>query len=95
LSFPPVFDIFTPEDEEGLVDGCRELVLGNEANAFEHFKNAVHLADGAYLAGFLTLKKEQLTEAADYLATAAEKLSGPSLDLAGVSIISLIISSLQ
>ncbi len=67
--------LITPDDEEALVDGCRELVLGNEDKALEHFKNAVHLADGAYLAGFLTLKKEQLTETADYLATAAEKHS--------------------
>jgi len=67
--------LVTPDDEEALVDGCRELVLGNEDKALEHFKNAVHLADGAYLAGFLTLKKEQLAEAADYLTTAAEKHS--------------------
>jgi len=67
--------LVTPDDEEALVDGCRELVLGDEDKALEHFKNAVHLADGAYLAGFLTLKKEQLTEAANYLATAAEKHS--------------------
>jgi len=67
--------LVTPDDEEALVDGCRELILGDEDKALEHFKNAVHLADGAYLAGFLTLKKEQLTEAANYLATAAEKHS--------------------
>ncbi|MBW2075515.1 MAG: DUF4236 domain-containing protein, partial [Deltaproteobacteria bacterium] len=35
----------------------------------------VHLADGAYLAGFLALKQERLEEAANYLATAAEKHS--------------------
>jgi len=67
--------LVTPEDEEALVDGCRELVLGNEDNALEYFKDAVHLADGAYLAGFLALKKEQLTEAADYLSLATEKHS--------------------
>jgi len=63
----------TPDDEEALVDGCRELVLGNEDKALEHLEKAAHLADGAYLAGFLTLKKERLEEAANYLATAAEK----------------------
>jgi len=51
------------------------LVLGNEEKALEHLKEAVHLADGAYLAGFLALKLGQLEEAADYLATAAEKHS--------------------
>jgi len=67
--------LITPDDEEALVDGCRELVLGNEDKALEYFKDAVHLADGAYLAGFLALKKEQLTEASDYLSSAAEKHS--------------------
>lgn len=65
--------LVTPDDEEALVDGCRELVLGNEDEAFQHFKQAPHLADGAYLAGFLALKKERLEEAEGYLTTAAEK----------------------
>ena len=67
--------LITPDDEEALVDGCRELVLGNEEKALEHLEKAAHLADGAYLAGFLALKKERLEEAADYLTTAAEKHS--------------------
>jgi len=67
--------LITPDDEEALVDGCRELVLGNEEKALEHLEKAVHLADGAYLAGFLALKQERLEEAAHYLATAAEKHS--------------------
>ena len=65
--------LVTPDDEEALVDGCRELVLGNEDKALQHLKQAAHLADGAYLAGFLALKKEQLEEAANYLSTAAGK----------------------
>jgi len=65
--------LITPDDEEALVDGCRELVLGNEEKALEHLEKAVHLADGAYLAGFLALKKERLEEAANYLEAAAEK----------------------
>ena len=67
--------LITPDDEEALVNGCRELVLGNEEKALEHLEKAVHLADGAYLAGFLALKREQLEGAANYLATAAEKHS--------------------
>lgn len=67
--------LITPDDEEALVDGCRELVLGNEEKALEHLEKAVHLADGAYLAGFLALKQNRLEEAAIYLATAAEKHS--------------------
>ncbi len=57
------------------MDGCRELVLGNENKALEHLEKAVHLADGAYLAGFLALKQDRLEEAANYLATAAKKHS--------------------
>ena len=67
--------LITPDDEEALVDGCRELVLGNEEKALKHLEKAVHLADGAYLAGFLALKQQRLEEAATYLVTAAEKHS--------------------
>ncbi|RMF73799.1 MAG: DUF4236 domain-containing protein [Acidobacteria bacterium] len=68
--------LITPDDEKALVDGCRELALGNEEEALEHLEKAVHLADGAYLAGFLALKQERLEEAANYLEAAAEKPSG-------------------
>ncbi|MGQ9564307.1 MAG: DUF4236 domain-containing protein [Thermogutta sp.] len=64
--------LITPKGEESLVDGCRELVLGNEEKAFEYLQKAVHLADGAYLAGFLALKKGWLNEAANYLTGAAQ-----------------------
>ncbi len=63
--------LITPGDEEALVDGCRELVLGNEDRALERLEKAVHLADGAYLAGFLALKKGWLEKAATYLEKAA------------------------
>lgn len=65
--------LITPDDEEALVDGCRELALGNEEKACEYLKQAVHLADGAYLAGFLALKQERLEESVGYLTTAADK----------------------
>ncbi len=65
--------LVTPDDEEALVDGCRELVLGNEGKALEHLEKATHLADGAYLAGFLALKKGRLEEAARHLRAAAGK----------------------
>jgi len=60
-----------PDDEAAFVDGCRELALGDEAKAFEHLKQAVHLADGAYLAGFMALKMDQIKEAERYLSSAA------------------------
>ena len=58
--------LVTPDDEEALVDGCRELVLGDEDKALEYFKDAVHLADGAYLAGSLTLTKTFISKARNY-----------------------------
>jgi len=65
--------LITPDDEEAFVDGCRELSLGNESDAFEYFQQATHLADGAWMAGFLALKTEQLGQAEQYLKLAAEK----------------------
>jgi len=79
--------LVTPDDEEALVDGCRELALGDEAKAFEYLKQAVHLADGAYLAGFMALKMERIDEAERYLSSAArddEKL-GKYFDKYGIS----------
>ena len=61
-----------PDDEEALVDGCRELALGDANKALGILKKATHLADGAYLAGFLSLKQGQLQKATDYLTIAAE-----------------------
>ena len=64
--------LLTPDDEEAFVDGCRELALDNENKALSHLKKAVHLADGAYLAGFLALKKSQFDKASKFLSMAAE-----------------------
>jgi len=55
--------LITPDDEEAFVDGCRELALGNEDSALNHLRKAVHLADGAYLAGFLAFQKALFEEA--------------------------------
>lgn len=65
--------LVTPADEEAFVDGCRELALGDEDKAFQQLQQAVQLADAAYLAGFLALKKGQLGQAANYLMQAAQK----------------------
>jgi tetratricopeptide (TPR) repeat protein len=59
--------LMTPNDEEALVDGCRELLRANNDGALEHLRNAVHLADGAFMAGFLALKKGLFDEAARWL----------------------------
>jgi len=62
--------LVTPDDEEALVDGCRELASGNEDAAFERLREAAHLPDGAYLAGILALKRGELEEADRFLSAA-------------------------
>jgi tetratricopeptide (TPR) repeat protein len=63
--------LVTPDDEAAFVDGCRELALGNEEEAYAHLQKAVHFPDGAFLAGFLALKLGKPAEAAHFLASAA------------------------
>lgn len=58
---------FIPNDEKAFVDGCRELALGDEEKAYEYLCQAVHLPDGAFLAGFLSLKKGLYDTAIEYL----------------------------
>jgi len=54
-----------PGDELALVEALRALSEGDEENALEQARNAVHLADGAFLAGFLLFKRGQFNEAAE------------------------------
>jgi len=63
--------LVTPDDEEAFVDGCRELALGNEEEAYAHLTKATHLPDGAFLAGFLALKLGKPVEATHFLTSAA------------------------
>jgi len=62
--------LVTPKEEEDLVDGLKELALGNEDSAFKKIKKATHLVDGAFMAGYLALKKNKLHEAEKYLSLA-------------------------
>lgn len=65
--------LVTPRDHEDLVDGCRELAGGNEAAALGHLEQALHLADAAYLAGFIALNRGHAEKAGAYLAIAADR----------------------
>lgn len=65
--------LVTPDDEEALVDGCRELVQGRDAAALAHLRKAVHLADGAFLAGALALKLGQFDQAIAWLQEALRR----------------------
>jgi len=65
--------LITPDDHEALIDGWREIILGNEETALEHLQKATHLADGAFLAGTLSLKRAAFPEAVAFLTTAAKQ----------------------
>ena len=62
--------LVTPAEEEDFVDGCRSLAQGEEEKAYRHFKKATHLPDGAYMAGFLALKRSEWDKAVLYLTEA-------------------------
>ncbi|MFQ5480942.1 MAG: DUF4236 domain-containing protein [Thermodesulfobacteriota bacterium] len=64
--------LVTPKEEEALVDGLRELSLGNEESAYTKLKKAAHLADGAFMAGYLALKNNKFNEAEKYLSSARD-----------------------
>ncbi len=64
--------LFTPDDEKSLVEGCRELLFGSEEKALKHLEKSTHMADGAYLAGFVALKKNRLDDAVRYLSSAVK-----------------------
>ena len=59
-----------PQEEQALVDGLRELVAGNNDDALNHLRQASHLADGAFAAGFLSLKKNEFENTITYLTAA-------------------------
>jgi len=64
--------LVTPAEERMLVDGLRELVASHEEAALAHFERAAHLADGAYLAGFLALKRKRIEAATAHLQAARQ-----------------------
>jgi len=64
--------LVTPKEEEVLVDGLRELSLGNDKSAYEKLKKATHLADGAFMAGYLALKSNNLRKAEEFFSSARD-----------------------
>ncbi|MEX0744880.1 MAG: DUF4236 domain-containing protein [Phycisphaeraceae bacterium] len=65
--------LVTPKGEEHFVDGMRHVVLSDDAKALKHLRQAVHLADAAFMAGMLALKAERYDESAQYLGYARQK----------------------
>lgn len=65
--------LMTPKPERAFVDGCKAYVGGNVRKAAEELQHAAHLADGAFLAGFLAMDAKRLDEAERHLRQAAAK----------------------
>lgn len=65
--------LLIPDDEKSFVAGCKKLASGNNVAALQHFSNALQLADGAFMAGVLYLKKGKYADAEKCLITAAQK----------------------
>ena len=61
------------DDEKDLAAGCQALVSGDEESALRHFAQATELADGAFLAGVLSLKQERVEAAIHYLIMADQQ----------------------
>ena len=62
--------LVTPRAEEDFVDGMRAFVRGNETAASRYFRKADHLADAAFMAGMLALKREAFQQAEQFLLSA-------------------------
>ena len=79
--------LVTPPEEKELVDGLRALSEGREDEAFIHLSAAGQVADGAFLAGVLALKRGLLPQAEADIRAALEHGDRLGLGLAryGVS----------
>lgn len=55
--------LLTPDDEAAFVDGLKAFVEGDETKALDLFNRALHIADAAFMAGFIALKHERFSDA--------------------------------
>ncbi len=62
--------LLMPKEEENFVYGCREYVLGNKDRALEFLSQSEEIADAAYLAGLLALKKNKVETALEHFSKA-------------------------
>ena len=60
----------TPADEQSLVAGMREMSQQNDEAALVSLRKATHLADGAFLAGIVAMKRELWAEATQHFTRA-------------------------
>ncbi len=70
--------IFTPKDEQELVEGTRQFMLEDYEQALSHLQQALTITDAAFLSGAAALNLGRLDDAAKYFESAltdAEHLS--------------------
>lgn len=80
--------LFTPQDEEDFVDGLKAFVEKDEDRALELFYKSMHIADSAFMAGFIALKRKRFPDAVSAF-LAADKLHnnlGRYFDKYGISL---------
>ena len=65
--------LFTPGDEIAFVEGLRLLFEGSEGGALAKMEGVTHLADAAWMAGMLRLKREDLSQAQRHLQAVQER----------------------
>lgn len=63
----------TPPEERELVAGIKAMVTKNESEALAHFRQATQIADGAFLAGFLSYGTGDLQRAVTDLRSALDR----------------------
>jgi len=80
--------LFTPKAERAFVDGCKAYVAGDRKRAHDELRGATHLADGAFLTGFLAIEAKRLDEAERQLKQAAAQYRtlGRHFDKYGVQV---------
>jgi hypothetical protein len=67
--------LLLPAAERALLAGCRELTAGDDEEARRQLLKAAHLADGAFILGFLAFRDGRLDEAEEHL-RAADRAAG-------------------
>lgn len=65
----------TSSAEKSFLDGCRDVIQGHPNKAYDDFKQAVDLSDGAFMAGIWALKNKDYADARFYLESALSRTS--------------------